>query len=39
VFHHAHDWLYRYHGKWFKLSVERFNAIHDYGGQALRIAG
>ena len=24
----AHDWVYRFHGKWFKLSVERFDAIH-----------
>ncbi len=24
----AHDFLYRVHGKWFKLSVERFDAIH-----------
>ena len=24
----AHDFMYRFHGKWFKLSVERFDAIH-----------
>ena len=24
----AHDWLYRLHGRWFKLSVEHFDAIH-----------
>ena len=29
----AHDWLYRFHGKWVKLSVEHFNAIH-YAGMA-----
>jgi len=29
----AHDWMYRYHGKWFKLSVEKFDAIH-YAGMA-----
>jgi hypothetical protein len=29
----AHDWVYRFHGKWFKLSVERFDAIH-YAGMA-----
>ena len=29
----AHDWMYRFHGKWFKLSVERFDAIH-YAGMA-----
>jgi hypothetical protein len=27
----AHDFIYRFHGKWFKLSVERFNAIHYAG--------
>ncbi len=30
----AHDWVYRVHSKWFKLSVERFDAIH-YAGIAL----
>ena len=29
----AHDFVYRLHGKWFKLSVERFDAIH-YAGMA-----
>ena len=29
----AHDWMYRYHSKWFKLSVEKFDAIH-YKGMA-----
>jgi len=29
----AHDWTYRYHCKWFKLSVEKFDAIH-YAGLA-----
>ncbi len=27
----AHDWIYKRHGKWFKLSVERFDAIHYSG--------
>jgi hypothetical protein len=27
----AHDFVYRFHGKWLKLSVERFNAIHYSG--------
>lgn len=31
VFFFAHDWMYRMHGRWFKLSVETFDAIH-YGG-------
>jgi hypothetical protein len=30
----AHDWMYRCHCKWFKLSEERFDAIH-YGGLAI----
>jgi hypothetical protein len=30
----AHDWMYRMHGRWFKLSVETFDAIH-YGGLAV----
>ena len=24
----AHDWIYKLHGKWFEMSVERFNSIH-----------
>ena len=24
----AHDFMYRFHGKWFKLSVEKFDAIN-----------
>ncbi|MFQ5757829.1 MAG: DUF6868 family protein [Acidiferrobacterales bacterium] len=27
----AHDFVYRMHGKWFKLSVERFDAFHYAG--------
>jgi hypothetical protein len=30
----AHDWMYRLHGRWFKISVEKFDAIH-YAGMAL----
>ena len=30
----AHDWMYRFHGKWFKISVETFDAVH-YAGMAL----
>jgi hypothetical protein len=29
----AHDWLYQLHSRWFKLPVERFDAIH-YAGMA-----
>ena len=24
----AHDWMYRLHSKWFKVSVEEFDSIH-----------
>ena len=27
----AHDWTYRLHSKWFKISVEQFDAIHYAG--------
>lgn len=27
----AHDWMYRMHGRWFKFSVETFDAIHYTG--------
>ena len=27
----AHDWVYRVHSKWFKLPVEKFDAIHYAG--------
>ena len=27
----AHDWLFRFHGQWFKLSVEKFDVIHYAG--------
>ena len=28
IFSLAHDWLYSFHGKWFTLSLEHFDAIH-----------
>ncbi|MHB8137332.1 MAG: DUF6868 family protein [Smithellaceae bacterium] len=34
VFIFAHDWIYRIHGRWFKLPVETFDAIH-YKGMAI----
>jgi len=30
----AHDWMYRMHTKWFKLSVDAFDTIH-YSGMGL----
>ena len=34
----AHDWMYRMHDRWFKLSVETFDAIH-YAGLAVYKVG
>lgn len=31
VFVYAHDWLFRMHTRWFKLSVENFDAL-NYAG-------
>ncbi len=33
----GHDWIYRFHGKWFKLPVEKFDAIHYAGMTFLKI--
>ena len=33
MFIFAHEWIYKKHSKWFKLSVEKFDAIH-YAGMA-----
>ena len=27
----AHDWMFRIHTRWFKLSSEKFDAIHYVG--------
>lgn len=27
----AHDWIYKFHGKWFKLTVDKFDVIHYAG--------
>jgi hypothetical protein len=34
VFILAHDWMYRLHSRWFKISVETFDALH-YAGMAV----
>ncbi len=31
IFSLGHDWLYSFHSRWFKLSLESFDALH-YGG-------
>ena len=28
VFQFGHDWMYRLHGRWFRLQIEQFDAIH-----------
>ena len=30
----AHAWIFRLHGRWFRLSQEHFDAVH-YGGMAV----
>lgn len=37
VFIFAHDWMYRIHGRWFKLPVETFDALHYAGLAAYKI--
>ena len=37
MFLFAHDWMYGYHGKWFKLPVEKFDAIHYSGMMFLKL--
>jgi hypothetical protein len=37
VFVFAHDWMYGMHTRWFKLSVETFDAIHYSGLSVYKI--
>ena len=37
VFLLAHDWLYRLHTRWFRLSTEAFDAINYAGIAAYKI--
>lgn len=37
VFVFAHDWIYRTHTRWFKLSVETFDALHYVGVSIYKI--
>ena len=37
VFVVAHDWLYRMHTRWFKLSVETFDALNYVGVSIYKI--
>lgn len=34
LFSIAHDWMYRFHGRWFRMSVAQFDAIH-YAAMAM----
>jgi len=34
----AHDWTYRHHSKWLKVSPEQFNAVHYGGIAAFKVA-
>jgi hypothetical protein len=37
VFVFAHDWMFRLHARWFKLSVETFDAMHYAGLSVYKI--
>ena len=37
VFVYAHDWMYRLHTRWFKLSVETFDGLHYAGVSIYKI--
>ena len=37
VFVFAHNWLYRMHTRWFKLSVETFDALNYVGVSIYKI--
>ena len=30
----AHDWMHRFHGRWFRVPVDQFDTIH-YAGMAI----
>ncbi len=34
----AHDWILRFHGRWFYLTGERFDALHYAGMSVYKIA-
>jgi hypothetical protein len=37
VFALAHDWIRHFHGRWFRLSDERFDALHYVGMSIYKI--
>jgi len=38
MFTFARDWMYRLHGRWFKLSSESFDLVHYAGMAGLTLA-
>ena len=34
----AHEWMFKLHGRWFRLTVTQFDALH-YGAMAAYIVG
>jgi hypothetical protein len=38
VFSLAHDWMFKLHGRWFRLTAAQFDALH-YGGMAVYKVG
>lgn len=34
----AHEWMFRLHGRWFRLTTAQFDALH-YGGMAVYKVG
>ncbi len=38
AFHFGHDLMYRTHARWFRISVERFDALH-YAGMSVYKVG
>ena len=38
VFSLAHDWMFKLHGRWFRLTLAQFDALH-YGGMAVYKVG
>ena len=38
VFSLAHDWMFKLHGRWFRLTPAQFDALH-YGGMTIYKVG
>jgi uncharacterized protein DUF6868 len=37
VFSRAHDWIHRFHGRWFRLSSDQFDALNYAGTSMFKI--